>query len=95
MRKLLMIFLCVVLASIQVFAQNRTVTGKVTDADGKPLAGASVKVKGAEAGTISDGDGNFKIVVPATAKVLQISSVGMETKDVAIGANPVVNISLK
>jgi TonB-linked SusC/RagA family outer membrane protein len=95
MRKLLMIFLCIVLTSIQVLAQNRTVTGKVTDADGKPLAGASVKVKGAESGTISDGDGNFKIVVAASAKVLQISSVGMEAQDVAIGSNPVINISLK
>lgn len=90
-----MLFLCAVFAFTQVDAQNRTITGKVTDADGKPLSGASVKVRGAQSGVITDADGNYKLVVPATAKVLQISSVGMEQQDVTIGAGAVINASLK
>lgn len=90
-----MLFLCAVFAFTQVDAQNRTITGKVTDADGKPLSGASVKVRGAQSGVITDADGNYKLVVPATAKVLVVSSVGMEQQDITIGSGVIINASLK
>ena len=47
MRKLMLLLVCMCLAVVQLYAQNRTVTGKVTDEkDGTPLPGVSVMVKG-------------------------------------------------
>jgi len=51
MRKFLTLLFCAVLITAQATAQNRTVTGKVTDANGKPVANASVIIKGSSTGT--------------------------------------------
>ncbi len=95
MRKLVTLFFNVLLfAVLQVNAQTKTVTGKVTDSkDGTPLAGVSITVKGA-AGTVTQPDGSFKIVVPTTAKSLTISSVGYTRQDFTISASGVVNAGL-
>lgn len=95
MRKLVTLFFNVLLfAVLQVNAQTKTVTGKVTDSkDGTPLAGVSITVKGA-AGTVTQPDGSFKIVVPTTAKSLTISSVGYTRQDFTIPANSVVSANL-
>ena len=53
-------------------AQSRTVSGKVTDASGNPLPGASVVVKGTRTGTTTDGEGNFSFNVPQSASELAI-----------------------
>lgn len=95
MRKLVTLFFNVLLfAALQVNAQTKTVTGKVTDAkDGTPLAGVSITVKGA-AGTVTQPDGSFKIVVPTATKSISISSVGYDKADVNIPTSGVVNYSL-
>ena len=95
MRKLVTLFFNVLLfAALQVNAQTKTVTGKVTDAkDGTPLVGVSITVKGA-AGTVTQPDGSFKIVVPSASKSISISSVGYDKADVSIPASGVVNYSL-
>ena len=49
------------LTSLGVFAQTREVTGKVTDATGSPIPGATIKVKGAKGGTSAGADGCFQI----------------------------------
>ena len=59
MRKLVVMILCVTLAFTQSFAQNRTVTGKVTDEKGAAIAGASVVAKSSKAGTTTAADGTF------------------------------------
>jgi len=67
------------------------VTGKVVDANGTPLTGASIKVSGTSLGTIADIDGNFTIKVPANASSLDVSFVGMKNETVKIvggGKNP-------
>ncbi len=95
MRKLITVFLCMVLFLIQAQAQNRTITGRVTDSkDGTPLSGVSVVVKGA-VGTVTSADGSFKIVAPATAKTISFSFVGFQKMDIAIPANGIVSIALK
>ncbi|MFC0517569.1 SusC/RagA family TonB-linked outer membrane protein [Mucilaginibacter angelicae] len=68
------------------FAQNRVITGKVTDQkDGSPLPGVSVTVKGVTGlGTQTDISGGYKLSVPATAKVLTFSFLGYLPKEVAI-----------
>jgi TonB-linked SusC/RagA family outer membrane protein len=95
MRKFLGMFLCFVLVITQAMAQNKTVTGKVTDAkDGTPLAGVSVSVKGAT-GTVTGADGTFRIVVPAAAKSVDLSYVGFEAATVSIPASGTVTFAMK
>ncbi len=93
MRKLTLLFLSTCLfCALDTWAQN-TVTGQVTDANGLPIPGATIKIKNSRAGTTSAADGTFKINVPAKG-VLVISGVGFETKEAAVTGST-VNISLK
>ncbi|OGS70519.1 MAG: SusC/RagA family protein [Flavobacteria bacterium RIFCSPLOWO2_12_FULL_35_11] len=75
------------------FAQEKTVTGKVTDGSG-PLPGVTVLIKGTKAGTQTDFDGNYSIRAN-TGAVLQFSFVGMKTVDQAIGASNTINIVMQ
>lgn len=58
-------------------AQDRSITGKVTDPNGNPLSGSSVSVTGSKVGAVTASDGTFSIKVPSGAKSITISSVGM------------------
>ena len=73
-------------------AQSK-VSGKIGDAKGAPLVGASVVEKGTTNGIVTDLDGNFSLTVKQGA-ALQVSMVGYETQDIAIGNQSVINISL-
>ncbi|HRN57467.1 MAG TPA: SusC/RagA family TonB-linked outer membrane protein, partial [Agriterribacter sp.] len=69
-------------------AQNRTVTGNVTDSkDGAPLVGATIQVKGSRSGTTTDMSGDFSITIPAAAKILAVSAVGDESQHVPIDSD--------
>ena len=94
MRKLLLIA-GLFLLSVHLFAQQRTVTGKVTDEKGGPVFGASITIKGAKAGTSSASDGVFSISVPANAKKLIVSGVGLETQELEIGGLSNLNVVMK
>lgn len=75
-------------------AQDKVVTGKVTDSkDGTPLIGVTVMVKGTTRGAQTAADGSFRLSVPANATTLVISSLGYTTQEVAIGSGT-VNVSL-
>ncbi|HRG24078.1 MAG TPA: SusC/RagA family TonB-linked outer membrane protein [Chitinophagaceae bacterium] len=75
MRKLLMLT-TVLMYSICIMAQEKTVTGKVTDEkDNTPLSGVSVSVKGTTIGTTTGTDGTFSLTVPETAKALHFTLV--------------------
>lgn len=78
----------------QLFAQERTVSGTVTDSSGAPIANASVVVKGSKTGTQTSPAGTFSIRVPSTATTLIFSSVGYAGQEVRIGNGP-VNVSLR
>lgn len=67
------------------FAQQQTVTGKIADAKGQPLAGASITVKQSNRGTVTDADGKFSLVVPQNA-YLVISSAGFKTQTIKADA---------
>jgi iron complex outermembrane receptor protein len=85
MSKLLCALLVLCLASLQVMAQSRTVSGTVTGrSDGSPIPGASVIAKGSTVGTATDNDGRFTLSVPASTTVLTVSSVGYTAQDVSI-----------
>jgi TonB-dependent starch-binding outer membrane protein SusC len=95
MRKLLLL-LGVVLLCVQLSAQQRTLTGKVTDANGTPVPNASVMVKGASGGTTTKPDGTYSITVQNNARTLVITSVGMAEQEIAItGNSTVVNTTLQ
>ncbi|MFN8143216.1 MAG: SusC/RagA family TonB-linked outer membrane protein [Bacteroidia bacterium] len=96
MRKTLTLFaLLLAFVSIKATAQDRTITGKVTSSeDNLTVPGVSVVVPGTTVGTSTDMDGNFKIIIPKTAKALRFSSVGLKTKDVTIGAGNVLDVIL-
>jgi len=75
------------------FAQEKTVTGKVSDASG-PLPGVTVLIKGTKTGTQTDFDGNYSIRAN-TGAVLQFSFVGMQTDERTVGAPSVINVSMQ
>ena len=82
------------LLSIQIFAQDRTVSGKVTSSDdGSGIPGASVSVKGTSKGTSTDMDGNYKITVGNSA-VLVFSAVGTNLQEVSVGTKSQINVAL-
>lgn len=84
----------VMLFAFQVtFAQDKTVSGKVTDSrDGSPVAGASVTAKGTNVGTSTGADGSFKLSVPSSATTLVITSVGFAKQEVAISDNMTIGL---
>jgi TonB-linked SusC/RagA family outer membrane protein len=77
MKKLLLVSLCFLLYSMQVLAQNRTVTGTVTaKEDGGPIPGVGVIVKGTTTGTTTGVDGKYSITVPSPNSILVFSFIG-------------------
>ncbi|WP_083714591.1 SusC/RagA family TonB-linked outer membrane protein [Bacteroides bouchesdurhonensis] len=94
--KLLLTLACLFVSVGIMTAQTSKVTGVVTSAeDGLPVVGASILVAGTTQGTITDIDGKFTISgVPATAKTLHVSYVGMAPQDVTI-KDGVLKIVLK
>lgn len=73
--------------------QHRTVTGTVVDANGEPVVGASVVVKGTSRGTTTDAQGNFSISVSSNTP-LEISYIGFKTQTVPTAGKSVVKVTL-
>lgn len=85
MKRVLFLMLCLVTSMNIVLAQNRKITGTVVSAeDNEPVIGAAVVVRGTQIGIVTDVDGVFSLEVPASAKTLVISYLGMKTQEVAI-----------
>lgn len=87
--------LMLMLSFTVLFAQEKSVTGSVTDENSESLPGVNVIVKGTTLGTITDVDGNFKITVPSGKSVLQFSFIGFENKEVDVSKTNKVTIQLK
>jgi TonB-linked SusC/RagA family outer membrane protein len=77
------------------FAQELTVTGKVTDSAGEAVIGAAVMVKGATSGTITDIDGNYAIGGVKTTSTLLFSFIGYKDTEVAVNGRSTVNVVLQ
>ncbi|HEU5168181.1 MAG TPA: SusC/RagA family TonB-linked outer membrane protein [Chitinophagaceae bacterium] len=93
MRKLLLLVIAILLYMGNLMAQ-KTITGKVTDDKGNPLANASVIVKGTTVGTVTKDDGTYSLNVPAGAKALLISTVDMSAVEKPIGGGNILDIIL-
>ncbi len=75
-------------------AQQRMVTGQVTDETGRPLEGVTIAVKGTPSVTTTDAEGNYRIAVSGNAPLV-FTIIGFEAHEQALGAQNVVNVSLK
>ena len=89
-RKLTMMLLCMA-ATLTAWAQSAITGTVVSAADKQPVIGATVKVKGASQGTVTDVDGKFSINVQA-GKTLVFSYIGMQTKEAAAKNNMYVEL---
>lgn len=88
-KRLLPALLITLLLALQTFAQQRTITGKVTDNTGAPVSGATVTVKGTNIATSTGSDGTYRINVPQDAGTLVISAVGYGNLEAAISGSTV------
>ena len=94
-RKLMLLLACLFVGIGLATAQTQKVTGVViSEEDGQPVIGATVRVADTDMGTITDVDGTFTLNnVPSSANTLIISFVGMQTQEV--GIQPNVRVVLK
>ena len=75
--------------------QGKKITGKVTDKSGASIPGAAVIVKGTNIGVTTNIDGGYSLAIPADAKVLVFSFVGMTTQEIIIGTKNTVSVTLE
>lgn len=84
-----------VLEVLPVEQQKKVVTGKVTDAQGLPMPGVSVIVKGTTVGIVTDANGDFSLSIPDDAGSLQFSFVGMLAQEFTVGNQTVFNVVME
>ena len=95
MRKVVMLIMAIVLSISHLRAQQRTITGKVTDEKGFSIPNVSVTIKGTNTGTTTKPDGSFSLTIQSNAKILVFSYVDMITQEQAIGSESIINVSMK
>ncbi len=94
MKKFLLTCFALVFA-LSLWAQDRTVSGKVTSSeDGSALPGVNVVIKGTTNGTVTDSEGSFSLSVVGSNQSLVFSFIGLTTQEVAIGERTVVDVQL-
>lgn len=82
------------LLSVQAYAQERTITGKVVSSkDNTPLPGVSIVIKGTNQGTATDANGQFTLSAGENA-ILVISQIGMETQEISVGSRSSIDVRL-
>ncbi|QEH42576.1 SusC/RagA family TonB-linked outer membrane protein [Chitinophaga sp. XS-30] len=90
-----LIVTCCLLLPQLLFAQQRTVSGKVTASENDaPLPGVTVQVKGTSTGTTTDASGNYRITVNSADAIIVFSYVGYLTKELPSGAGT-LNVQLE
>ncbi len=76
------------------YAQEKTVTGSVSDITGMPLPGVNVVIKGTSNGVVSDISGNFTIKVPDNNAILTFTYVGYENQEITVGEQSTIKVVL-
>jgi len=94
MRKIASLFTMLMLVTAFAFAQNRTITGTVTDEKGDALPGASVRIKGTRTGVAADNNGQFRIQAK-TGDILLVSGAGIEVTESTVGSGNTIQITVK
>jgi TonB-linked SusC/RagA family outer membrane protein len=93
MRKMLSLLPLLVMLLTQAYGQTRPVEGKITDAGGQPIVGASIQIKGHSGGTIANDKGEFKITIKH-GEVLVVTAIGFTRKEVTPNDQGYVTIIL-
>lgn len=94
--RVFMLLLMLVLAStMSVLAQNKTIKGVVSSQSGEPIIGATVLLKGATSGTVTDLDGKFEIPVKDGVTAIKVSYLGFFAQEVPISGKTSVNVILQ
>jgi len=83
-----------VFSAAQAFAQQKTVTGKVTSDVGAPIAGAQIVIKGTRLGVLSDASGDYSIRAEV-GQVLQFRFIGNAPEERTVGAADVINVQFR
>ncbi len=94
MKKVYKLVVLLLLCQTYVFAQNISVTGKVTDSDNLPLPAVSIKVSGSTQGTSTDANGNFTISVPSNASLV-FTYIGFASQTIAVNGRTTLNVRLE
>lgn len=94
MKKILLAFLTWAVVSVTAFAQERVITGTITDDVGDPLPSVSVVIKGTNIGTVTGVDGMYKITAPTDA-VLIYSFIGFKTQQIDVGDKSIIDIKME
>ena len=82
-------------APMRVQSVQAQVSGTVVDADGVPLPGVSVKVKGSNLGTVTDEKGEYAMLLPADHAILVFSFVGYESQELSTNGTATLNVTLQ
>ena len=94
MKRLIFLFALFVSFSV-LYAQEKSITGRVTDDNNEPIPGANVVFKGTTTGTVTDFDGKFRIKVSGTSKTLVFTFIGFDPKEVDVANKTILDVQLK
>jgi TonB-linked SusC/RagA family outer membrane protein len=95
LHKFSLFLLLMLIAASAVFAQERKVTGKVTEEDGSPIPGVNVSLKGIPSNVSTNAEGNYTIQVKSDADVLVFSYVGFVRQLITVGTQNTLNVKMK
>lgn len=93
MKKLSLVLLLSLFCMAAAIAQQRTITGSVTDDEGEPLIGATVLIQGTSTGVVTDIDGNYSIQTPNDATLI-FSYTGFVTQEITLGTSNVIDVTM-
>jgi TonB-dependent SusC/RagA subfamily outer membrane receptor len=96
MKKILLLMACICMSISQLLAQNRTITGKITDDKGAPLSDATILVKSNKTlfGASAASDGTFSLSIPPSARTLVVSAINFQSVELSIGDKGIINFTL-
>lgn len=95
MRKIILTLLVALVFTLSITAQDRTISGKVTDSKGNPISNVSVVVKGTNVGTSTNAAGIYTLNTPLNGRTLIFTSIGMVVEERAIGNRSEINAELQ
>ncbi|MFN4144502.1 MAG: SusC/RagA family TonB-linked outer membrane protein [Runella sp.] len=93
MKKLSILGVLMLIGSVLLHAQNRVTGSVVADADGSPLPGVNITIKGTTSGTTTDANGRYAISVPDKGKLV-FSFIGYLSQEVTVGKSNVIDLRL-
>lgn len=95
LKRILALLVANLFAIVSLYAQQRTITGNVTDESGETLVGVNVVVKGTSTGTATDIDGNFSINVNSNDAILTINYIGYKAQEISVSGKSNVQVVLQ